>query len=192
MTHPGTARPAGRTLAKRYSRRSNPRFPHCTRLRATEEFFNVRQRGVKGARHNSGTQQKWLGWCGLRSRTTPSLALVPIPPVAAAAVARSSAKISSDHRLGFINSQGSTLKLRAIHLGYGLVCILLSQFDKGEALRSARISISDKSHRVERTKLFKRSTDIVFCRLKRQISNKQFFRHFYLSVRELPELSGGD
>jgi hypothetical protein len=102
--------------------------------------------------------------------------LVPIASATAAIAA--TAEVFFDHRSGFIDGQGSTRELGAIHLGDCLVGALLRHLYKTESLGTACITVGDDLNRFDSSALFKGASDIALCRLERQISNKQFFRHF--------------
>ena len=96
----------------------------------------------------------------------------PIPPAITAA------KLPFDHRLRFVHGQGPPVELRTMKRCNGLVRSVLFHDDKPEALGPACVSICNNADRFHRSTLLERTRDVTFCRLKRQISNKQFLRHF--------------
>src|SRR2546422_3454952 len=99
--------------------------------------------------------------------------LIPISAVSAAVSTTTTAKISLNHGLCFIDSQSSPVELRAIKRRNCLVgTLFLSHHHKAKPLGSTCIAIRDDTYRLDNTARLKHTGDIAFCRLKRQISNK--------------------
>jgi len=103
-----------------------------------------------------------------------------VPVASATAAIAATAEVSFDHRFRYVDRQGAATELGSIQLSDRLVSLFLAHGYETEALGTARISIRDDLNRFYSSELLKCSSDIAFCRLKRQISNKQFFRHLYL------------
>src|SRR5438128_10957309 len=92
----------------------------------------------------------------------------------AAAVA--TAKVSLDHRFGFIDGQPSTVKFRPAELGNRLVRPIRHRY-KTKAFGSTCFAIRDNRDGFYGAVFRECVIEIGFCRLKRQISNKYFLRH---------------
>jgi len=71
------------------------------------------------------------------------------------------------------------------------ISALFVHYDKPKAFGAARTPIRDDSDRFHSSPLLKRIRDVALAGLKRQISNKQSFRHL-IPICEASELIGKD
>jgi hypothetical protein len=133
--------------------------------------------GVESTPRERGPSFRSVFLGSSKHRTRRALDLITIPARAAAV---SATEISPHHGLGFINRQASALQLGAVKRRdcfFGATFFF--HYNKAKTLRAACIPIRDDTDRFHSPALLKCSCDFLFRRLKRQISNKQFFRHLF-------------
>src|SRR5579884_2241337 len=96
------------------------------------------------------------------------------------------AKVSLDHRLRLVDRQCTAAEFFAIECPDRLIGFVFSHHHKTKTLGAARFAVCDKTDRFDGSVLFKGLSDFALRRLKRQISNKYFLRHYFPnSCREL-------
>jgi hypothetical protein len=114
---------------------------------------------------------------------------IPVPAAIATAIAATaSAEAPASARAllaraRFVYSERAAVEVRAVKLRDSLVGFLSTHFYEGKTPGAARLAVRHYIDRINLTRLLEQSSEVVFRRIVRQVSNKYSFTH------DSPEIS---
>ena len=81
-------------------------------------------------------------------------------------------KVPSNKRTRLVYRECSAMELSSVELRNRFFSIVVAHFHKTEALRPTGVTVSNDADRFDPSGLYEQAREIVFRRLKRQVSNE--------------------